>query len=334
MSAPSASRWSAFSVCPPSATRSSVSPTVSKRNASARAVAERRPAAVGIVAEVGRAARAQTASATWRARYAGSPRSANQAASVGRGQPGDPGPCVGGHGVDASAASASSADVRTTLPTMAGRPAEECRATSSACRPAGWTSSRRRRPSAVDERQSVAASPRVPGRRRRRRRVAPPDDEPADRRVSTNDAGPRLVGADLAFELGRRPRRVEPAVLAPERPGQRRAVVGLRRRRRSRRGATVRASRASSVRGRDRAASASSSGAVSVPSSGHALLGDDRPGVEAGVHPHQRHAGLAVAGEDRGRDRASRRGGAAAATGGGSARRAAGRAARAGTICP
>ena len=38
MSAPSSSLWSAFSVRPPSAIRSSVSPTVSKRNASASAV--------------------------------------------------------------------------------------------------------------------------------------------------------------------------------------------------------------------------------------------------------------------------------------------------------
>ena len=51
------------------------------------------------------------------------------------------------------------------------------------------------------------------------------------------------------------------------------------------------------------ASRASSSGAVSDPVERQALDGDDRARVEAGVHPHQRHAGLAIAGHDGRRDR-------------------------------
>ena len=115
-------------------------------------------------------------------------------------------------------------------------------------------------------------------------------------------AGPRHVGADLPLERGRRARRVEPAILTTEGPGQGRALLGLRLAQSSHPGATAgeprRARRpASSVK------SASSDGVVSVPSSGNAALGDDRPRIEPVVHPHQGDARLAVAGEDRRRDR-------------------------------
>ena len=130
-------------------------------------------------------------------------------------------------------------------------------------------------------------------------------------------ARPRLVGADLALELGRRARRVEPAVLAAQRPGQRRARPRLRRA-----PSSSPRSHGPSVSVEQRrppcaARSASSSGAVSSPSSGARRLGDDRPGVEPVVHPHERDAGLARRRRGSPPGSASRRDGAAAATDGG-----------------
>ena len=89
MSAPSDSRWSAFSVRPPSARTSSVVATVSKRNAASSA-SRSAAGSVGIAAAV-RAWPRHTASATWRARYAGSPRSTNHASSSSGVRPDSPG---------------------------------------------------------------------------------------------------------------------------------------------------------------------------------------------------------------------------------------------------
>ena len=75
----------------------------------------------------------------------------------------------------------------------------------------------------------------------------PPDDEPAGVGLEVR-AGPRLVGAHLALELGGRPARVEGPVLASERPRERRAARDLRPRRDSFRAATPAASRRAAPR--------------------------------------------------------------------------------------
>ena len=82
-------------------------------------------------------------------------------------------------------------------------------------------------------------------------------------------AGPRGVRADVPLQLPRGPPRVQAPVLAPERPGQRRAVGRLRARRQRAREPAARWCSASSS-APCRAASASSSGARSEPTSGHA----------------------------------------------------------------
>ena len=80
-------------------------------------------------------------------------------------------------------------------------------------------------------------------------------------------ARPRQVGPDLALQEPRRLRRIQPAVGAPERPGQRRAVGGLGRRAQLARAATVERP-APGARPRRSRRRASRAGAVSSPSSG------------------------------------------------------------------
>ena len=204
--------------------------------------------------------------------------------------------------------------------------AQERRPRSSACRPPAGP--RRARGARRRRRRGRDAS-KVP------RRSSPPAapalaDQTTSRPTASRRTSPaRLVGADLALELdrgrdgSRRPssRRSGRVRVAPS--------LGCGRRRRARRashGPRLRSSRPSR-RQRERRLEP---GVVSSPSSGDALLGDDRAGVEARVHPHQRHAGLARRRRGSRPGSASRRGGAAAATDGGSARRARGRAARPG----
>ena len=163
-------------------------------------------------------------------------------------------------------------------------------------------------------------SPRS-GRRPQRPRLAlqhagAPDDEPLAVRLDPG-ARPGLVGADLALELDRRPRSGR-ADRRSRRSGRVSVAPSSGCGRAAQR--TRRASRAAPRRSRSAASSArraSSSGATSRPVERDRALGDDRSGVEALVHAHERHAGLGVAGQDGGRAPGPRRGGAAGARGGG-----------------
>ena len=312
MRAPSASRWSAFSVRPPSARRTLRVGDGVEAERGVEPVAKRRPGASGLVASDA-AVPPQTASATWRARYGGlAALGEPRLELVGR-EPGRPGRRSRSR-VDATQRVRARHDVaaddrrppaeRRPPPTSASRrPAGPRRAAAVAV--AGREA--RRRPNVP----AGGAPARPPGRRL-------PDDQPPARRLEER-AGPRLVGADLALQLARRARRVEPAVLAAERPRQRRAVVGC--------GVAASSPRIhgpSSRRGgrrRPRPA-APRAPAPSRRRRGRPRLGDDRARVEPGVHPHQRDAGLARRRRGSPPGSASRRGGAAAATDGGSAPRA------------
>src|SRR5688500_7809260 len=86
---PSDSRWSTFSVWPPSAPMTVSSVTVDHRNASSIAAARGRGRVVRSAALV--ATPAQTACTTWRARNAGSPRASNHATRSTDGTPDRPG---------------------------------------------------------------------------------------------------------------------------------------------------------------------------------------------------------------------------------------------------
>ena len=293
MSAPSSSRWSAFSVRPPSASGVSVSATVSNRNDAAEGRAEGRRQrrdrrrvgdAAAVPDGIGDLARHGTPARPCR----------------------DPG--ASSSGVRPEIPGRSSVVTLSRLPQAAqppGRPGSRRsrrprRNASQVMRlpPAGWTSispgDRRRR---QDRDRRTCPPRRPPGRTRARR----PHDEPTDRRLDEG-AGPWLIGPDLAFELDRRPR-------GSSRPSSRRSVrvsvapsIGWRV------ADDLAADPRSEARGRASTSAtisrrASRIGAVSVPSSGTRVLGDDRAGVEARVHPHQRDAGLGVAREDRRRDR-------------------------------
>ena len=181
--------------------------------------------------------------------------------------------------------------------------------------PAGWTSieheslRRRRTP-----------RPRAPNAPVARSLAVPPGS--ADQTVEPPGAGlderarPRLIGADLALELGGRPRRVQPAVLAPQRPGQRRAARPAAAVAGARPAARRRASRpaASAAIGEPRLELRRRLVPVERRAGAAATIG---PGVEPLVHPHQRHARSRRRRPGSSPGSASRRDGAAAATGGG-----------------
>ena len=155
----------------------------------------------------------------------------------------------------------------------AGRPRDERGPRHRACRrPAGPRGARAARPSPVA--RPTATEPtrtcrRVAGVRRRPDGGVPHDEAAVD--GLDERSRPRLVRADLALELGRGRRGIEPPVLAAERPGQRRAVAraagaAASSPREPRAERSLRAGRR-----RDHGeASPRASGAVSVPSSAHA----------------------------------------------------------------
>ena len=193
MSAPSASRWSAFSVRPPSASRISVSSTVSKRNASAE-LRSRRPAGQ----RQDRRRRRWRRRAARRRRRPGGPGSAGwpRSREPGRERRRRSGPRSGrgrgvGRRVDGTsrsrccACSARSAD-------EPGAPRRSAASVIAASPPAGWTSSRREAAVGVARARPVAIGDEPARRRRvgcaRRDRVAS-DDQAPDRAVSTNVPG-------------------------------------------------------------------------------------------------------------------------------------------------
>ena len=224
MSAPSASRWSAFSVRPPSASgarcrrpcRSGTRPRGRSRSA-AGSVRD-------LVDRAGRAAPdgvGDLAGAVGRLAALGEPRGERVGGQPGQSRArrsGVTGRCYR-RAVRRSAA--------TSLPTIPGRPR---RYASHGIRrpPAGWTSSRAAAV-AVAGRQGRARRKRA-GRHVARLAARTSTARRSSRPMRRLDerARPGLVGADLALELDGRPRRVEAPVLAAQRPGQRRAVRRLR----------------------------------------------------------------------------------------------------------
>ena len=192
MSAPSASRWSAFSVRPPSASFHSVSATVSNRNAASRSA--RRPAGSVRTSSI-----EPTDAAPDRvgdlARAVGGHRRARPArppARPGSGRTGRAARASGLMPVDASAGGHATGTMA--LPTIAGRPRRN--STHGIRRPpAGWTSWSRSRspwPTPDRARRTCPAARSVAGRGRR------PDDQPTDRRsrrTSRATAGRRGPGA-------------------------------------------------------------------------------------------------------------------------------------------
>ena len=206
MRAPSPSRWRAFSVRPPSASVSSVSATVSNRNAASRSA--RRPAgSVRIVVD-----RADRAAPDAHRRPGGRDRRAPRARPATR--PWHQGSARtipgAGHGVTRSMLPQGGQTVgRTSLPTIAGRPRRN--STQGIRRPpAGWTSWSSER--AVAGRQPARAE--APGRQvLARRRARRPDGQPpaaASRRRSRATAGRPGPGARAprraATGRGARPR--------------------------------------------------------------------------------------------------------------------------------
>ena len=254
----------------------------------------------------------QTASPTWRARYAGSPRVASQAVSSSGARPDRP-----GRGSRAAAGRRSGGGPRRRRLgrrsreriVHAGRhgtahaerpPTAPCRAddhgrprrnASPVIRrpPAGWTSSQdeaARRPSPGpgrllrhDPARLVVASAR-PGDRR------PPDDRAGRRRLD-EAARPRQIGADLALEQRRRHGRVEPPVGAPQRPRQSstpRLALGLR----LHLARQPRVERSPQQPGRgDRAGAPRAPARSRRHRAASARWPDERARVDAGVHPHQ-----------------------------------------------
>ena len=183
---------------------------------------------------------------TWRARNAGSPRSTNQARELVGGQAGEARALVarrrrGGCGpqpLERDHDRRRGRSSRAILTRVGRRPAQGTsrrpRSQSSpriGLRPCGVTRWSTRRPSAVARAGSRPCADdgagRVAGLGRRDRRLA--DDEPLAAELEER-AGPRLVGADGALEVRGGPRRVEAAVLAPERPREHDALVRLRHR--------------------------------------------------------------------------------------------------------
>ena len=189
MSAPSSSRWSAFSVWPPSAIRSSVSATVSKRKRLAERRAQRRRQRARSPPDrstppprphgVGDLAGAVGGLAT-----GGQPRAQRRRGS-GRTDPGRGRRWR--HAVDASAARSRGRDDGAADDGRAGR--GRTRPTASAVPPAGWTS---HEPQAVAVRRSPRPS-RIEASRRRcrpsRLRRSPRHTISRPSGVSTNEPG-------------------------------------------------------------------------------------------------------------------------------------------------
>ena len=288
-SAPSSRRWSAFSVRPPSARRISVSADGVEAERRARAPARSAAGSVRIVGRVGRRRRPPDGIGDLAGAVRRLARASTHARSSSGGRPDRPGEDRRASGLPAIELAAGMLAARTSgLP---GRPAawHEDRPPRTSPLigrpPAGWTSraASRRRPSRRSDRppirtcrppgcvSAVATGPGAPtrrGARRRSRRTMPGHGWYARTWRSSSTA----------------PARIESAVLAAERPGQRRALVGC--------GARVSSPRSHGSRsgqqvGGDHARRASRTGRGLVPSSVDALLGDDRSGVEARVHAHQ-----------------------------------------------
>ena len=323
MSAPSASRWSAFSVRPPSASRSSVSATVSNRKAASsasRSGRRQRPDRRRVGRAAGARRRRRPGGPGSRLATRGEPRvelaggRARTARAAGR-----VGPCGRRRGRCSARPASSRRCHRTTLRDEARRrrddraaqqvdPASAAAGRLDLVRGEPAVGRRERRPVAGPTRPgSASAASGSDGRARQ-------TIEPARRRLDERPR-PRLVGPDLALEVDRRPARVEPAVLAPERPGQRRPVLRLRRRPRSRRRATARATARASPAAAP-ASRASSSGAVSSPSSGQPTGRRSGP-CRARRPSDERHAGLRDRRRGSSPGSASPRDAAAAATDGG-----------------
>ena len=224
-------------------------------------------------------------------------RSASHAASASGVSPDNPGRCVRGH--RSMLPQGGQTVGRTSLPTIA--------------RPAAQVLDPRHPPAAG--RLDLVEHERAVAGRRARARSKRPDGrcslggrDSAAQTVSRplrrldERARPRLDRRGPGARARRRAatgRAARPRGAAAASASRRPSAAGARG---SRRGATAPAMRSS--RSAPIAASrASSSGAVSSGAIGRPGLGDDRAGVEALVHPHQRDAGLAVAGQDRRRDR-------------------------------
>ena len=280
ISAPSASRWSAFSVRPPSADVGARCrrPCRSGSRASS-AVAERRRQRPDLVGSVDAAVRPDRVGDLAGAK-AGSPRSATQAASSsGVERRTRPGRSVASSRVDASAGRSRA---RTIGAADDRRPAAQ-RTPPTVIAPAAGRLDLDRAAAASAVADAEAAHrrtmPRRPVRRRPPTRAAQTTRRP-DRRVDER-ARPRLVGADLALELDRRPpgssrpssRRSGRVSVAPSSgcgPG-----VELAAR------ATARALRSSSAGGRDRERAPRGRAPSRRRRAPTRRLGDDRPGVEA-----------------------------------------------------
>ena len=281
MSAPSASRWSAFSVRPPSAASDLGVGDGVEAERRVEVVAQRRPGSVRIVVDRCAPAAPDGVARPGGRGSAGSPRSVEPGARASSGvRPRDTRarvarrgaptsmrarPAQVGHGLGRHAA----AD--------AGRAAGRAGSASPVIRrpPAGWTSSRHEPP----VRGRRAPRPSLVGDERARRVVRSPAATRAAQTTSRPDrrleerARPRLVGADLALELDRRPRRDRAgrpragAAGSASRPSLGCGVGGEL-------AAEPRAERSRRAgRPRSTARRASSSGAVSSPSSGDAAPG-------------------------------------------------------------
>ncbi len=128
----------------------------------------------------------------------------------------------------------------------------------------------------------------------------PPDDDPAGERLDERPR-PRLVGANLPFQRSARSGRIQPAILTLQgvRQGDAIGRLGDRDDRTTEPRAELLGEELGSEAAQIRLETRGGLGPAERP--GHS--GDDRTGVQSFVHPHEGHAGLVIAGKDRGRDR-------------------------------
>ena len=248
-SAPSDSRWRPFSVRPPSERRSSVSPTVSNRNARVDRRRGARPAASGprradaaspppdrVARPGGRGRRARPARRARPPARRAACRTGPVAGRRRRDGQGDAGGVVPtdrslrglGGGIGGLDPGAGARGRSTERPRIDGRPRRNASPLIGRP-PAGWTSSRTSRPSTVARARPSRSGTIRPGSSSASAAATIPwSTTSRSPSVSRKRSGPRQVGPNLALEEPRRPRRVEPAVGPAERPGQRGAVGGLR----------------------------------------------------------------------------------------------------------